>query len=69
MHNARISGNFQLSSAVLSNPGGAALNAGGLDIRGGMFCVSESDRGKETFVAEGQISLIGSSRLGDQGRL
>jgi hypothetical protein len=40
------------------------LNAGGLDIRGGMFCVSESDRGKETLVAEGQINLIGS-RLGD----
>jgi len=64
LHNARITGSFQLVSAVLSNPGGAALNGGGLDIRGGVFCVSASDRTKEAFVANGQINLIGS-RLGD----
>jgi hypothetical protein len=64
LHNARITGSFQLVSAVLSNPGGVALNGGGLDIRGGVFCVSASDRTKEAFVANGQINLIGS-RLGD----
>ena len=64
LHNARITGNFQLVSATLSNPGGAALNCGGVDIRGGMFCVSDSARSNEAFVANGQINLIGS-RLGD----
>ena len=64
LHNARITGSFQLVSAVLSNPGGTALNGGGLDIRGGMFCVSDSACSKEAFVANGRINLIGS-RLGD----
>jgi hypothetical protein len=42
-----------LSGARLSAPSGIALDAGGLTVRGGVFCVGG-------FVAEGQLRLIGA---------
>jgi hypothetical protein len=61
LHNASVGASFGLSGARLSSPSGVApsgmaLNAGGLTVQGGVFCV-------EGFTAEGEIRLIGA-RLG-----
>ena len=44
---AHISGQLDLSSAKLANPGGAALNADRMTVDGGMLC-------REGFQAEGR---------------
>jgi hypothetical protein len=61
LHNTSVGASFGLSGARLSPPSGVAppgmaLNAGGLTVQGGVFCV-------EGFTAEGEIRLIGA-RLG-----
>ena len=50
---AHISGQLDLSSAKLANPGGAALTADGMTVDGDMFC-------QEKFQAEGEIRLPGA---------
>ncbi len=56
MHNCRIAANLTLNSAVLRNPGGVAMSAGGLTVQGGVFLT-------ESFRAEGEVQLPGA-RLG-----
>jgi hypothetical protein len=53
MRNTQVGASFVLSGARLLAPSGVALDAGGLTVRGGVFCT----RG---FVAEGQLRLIGA---------
>lgn len=53
MRNTEVGASFVLSGAKLSAPSGVALDAGGLTVHGGMFCVGG-------FVAEGQLRLIGA---------
>ncbi|SEE20879.1 hypothetical protein SAMN05216489_05853 [Streptomyces sp. 3213] len=50
---ARIAGELQLGGAVLSDPGGWALFAGGLVMEGGVFC-------RHAFTAHGGIRLLGA---------
>ena len=56
LHNAQVGATIGLSGAKLSAPSGTALNAGGLTVQGGVFCL-------DGFTAEGEIRLIGA-RLG-----
>ena len=53
MSNTRIGASFGLIAAVLDNPGGVALNAGGLAVDGGVFCTGG-------FTAAGEVRLIGA---------
>ncbi|WP_405607606.1 hypothetical protein [Streptomyces sp. NBC_01508] len=53
LFNATIAGSVQLSGARLSNPGGMALGAGGLAVRGAVWC-------SDSFTAEGEVRLIGA---------
>ncbi|MFE5239690.1 MULTISPECIES: hypothetical protein [unclassified Streptomyces] len=53
MFNATIAGSIQLSGSRLSNPGGMALGAGGLSVRGAVWC-------SDSFAAEGEVRLIGA---------
>ena len=50
---ARIAGELQLGGAVLSDPDGWALFAGGLVMEGGVFC-------RHAFTAHGGIRLLGA---------
>jgi hypothetical protein len=56
MRNTEVGASFVLAGARLSAPAGIALDAGGLVVRGGVFCV-------DGFAAKGQVRLIGA-RLG-----
>ena len=52
--NMRIAGWLSLIDANLRNPGDVALGAGGLSVGGGLWCGG-------SFVAQGQIRLVGAS--------
>lgn len=72
MRNTEVGASFVLSGARLSAPPGVALDAGGLTVHGGMFCL-------DGFIAEGQVRLIGArldanlaltgSKLSNQGAI
>jgi len=53
MRNTQVGASLELSGARLSAPSGVALDAGGLTVRGGVFCVGG-------FAAEGRLRLIGA---------
>jgi hypothetical protein len=53
LDNTRIGASFGLVAATLDNPGGVALNAGGLTVDGGMFLTGG-------FAATGEVRLIGA---------
>ena len=53
MDNARIGASLGLVAATLDNPGGVALNAGGLTVDGGVFLTGG-------FSAAGEMRLIGA---------
>jgi hypothetical protein len=53
MHNCRVAASLGLQGAMLSNPGGYAIAAGGLTVDGGVFCT-------DGFAAVGEVLLIGA---------
>lgn len=53
MRGTRVMASVQLAGALLQNPGGDALGAGGLEVRGGLWC-------REGFSAVGGVRLVGS---------
>lgn len=53
MHNTRVGASMTLTGATLDNPAGAALDAGGLSVGGGLFL-------NEGFASVGQIRLVGA---------
>jgi len=53
IHNCRVAGSIGMSDARFENPGGIALNAGGLAAEGGVFLT-------DTFAATGEVRLVGA---------
>jgi hypothetical protein len=58
IHNCRIAASIGMSDAKLENPGGIALNAGGLTAGGGVFLT-------DTFTAAGEVRLVGAQLTGN----
>ena len=58
---AHIGGQLSFSGAQLTNPGGAALTADGLQVDGGIFCKPAAGR---PFTATGEVRLVGA-HIGD----
>ncbi|MFD7028748.1 oxidoreductase [Streptomyces sp. NPDC059917] len=53
LYDATVSGSVHLSGARLHNPGGIALGAAGVTVRGGFWC-------EESFTARGEVRLVGA---------
>ncbi|MFJ7204410.1 hypothetical protein ACIQWR_12855 [Streptomyces sp. NPDC098789] len=53
LYDATVSGSVHLSGARLRNPGGIALGAAGVTVRGGFWC-------GESFTARGEVRLVGA---------
>ncbi|MFJ6755160.1 hypothetical protein ACIQNK_09040 [Streptomyces sp. NPDC091273] len=53
LYNASVAGSVQLSGARLDNPGGIALGAAGVSVRGGFWC-------GDSFAARGEVRLVGA---------
>jgi hypothetical protein len=53
IHNCHVAASIGMSDAKLENPGGVALNAGGLAAEGGVFLTDQ-------FAATGEVRLVGA---------
>ena len=53
LRNTRVAGNMRLTAARLDNPGDVALEAGGLTVKGGLWC-------QDGFTAAGEVRLTGA---------